>query len=98
QDLSATQMGVRAAVVFVLLLALIRLVDRRFLGKSTPFDVIVAMLLGSVASRAITGNAPFGPTLAAAAVLILLHRVLASLSYRSHRIGLIVKGSERCLV
>lgn len=49
-------------------------------------------------SRAITGNAPLIPTLAAGLVLVLLHWVLAALAFRSHRFGKFVKGYEHTLI
>lgn len=96
--LSWRHMALRAVVVYVAALALVRLADKRFLGKSTAFDVILAVILGSVVSRAITGQSPFVPTLVAAAVLIALHWLLAWIAFRSDRFGTLVKGSPRTLV
>jgi hypothetical protein len=38
---------------------MVRFDKRGFMGKATAFD----MMLGSIVSRAITGNAPMGPAL-----------------------------------
>jgi hypothetical protein len=35
------------------------------MSKATAFDVIAAIMLGSIMSRAINGSAPFLPTLVA---------------------------------
>jgi hypothetical protein len=59
-------MALRAVVVYVVTVIIVRLGKKRFMGKGTAFDVILGIMLGSIVSRAITGNAPFFPALAAA--------------------------------
>ncbi|HEY0336728.1 MAG TPA: hypothetical protein VGC70_05260, partial [Burkholderiales bacterium] len=61
-ELEWHHMAIRAVVVYVVVLAITRSGHKRFLGKGTAFDVIIGILLGSIASRAITGNAAFFPT------------------------------------
>jgi uncharacterized membrane protein YcaP (DUF421 family) len=97
-DLDALQIGLRAFIVYLVVLAVVRLGHKRFLGRSTAFDAILAILLGSVASRAITGNAPFFPTLVACGVLVAVHAVFAMLAFRSHRFGVVVKGKRTALI
>jgi uncharacterized membrane protein YcaP (DUF421 family) len=91
-------MSLRAFVVFVVGVAIVRLGSRRFLGQSTAFDLLLAVVLGSVLSRTINGGAEFGPTLVACATLVGIHWLFAALAFRSHRVGLFVKGRERFLV
>jgi uncharacterized membrane protein YcaP (DUF421 family) len=67
-------------------------------GQSTEFDIVAVVLIGSTLSRAVTGNAQLLPTIAAATVLIVLHGVLARLSYRWSTIGWLTKGEEIRLV
>lgn len=92
------QMAARAFIVYVAAIVMIRIGDKRFLGKNTAFDVILGIVLGSVISRAITGNAPFFPTLAAGFVLVGLHWLMAVTAFHSNRFGTVIKGSERQLV
>src|SRR5262249_49447883 len=75
-DLTTGQIALRAILVFLVWLVVVRLADRRLLGKYSAFDVVLAVMLGSVLSRAINGSAPFWGTLAAAAVLVALHWLL----------------------
>jgi uncharacterized membrane protein YcaP (DUF421 family) len=96
--LNAGHMSLRALVVFVAAVVMLRVGDKRFMGKSTALDVLLGIVFGSIVSRAITGNAPFFPTLAASLVLVLLHWVSASVAFRSHGFGRAVKGTERLLV
>ena len=98
KHLTAAQMALRAAVVFVASIAMLKVGDKRFMGKNTALDVFLGIVFGSTVSRAITGNAPFGPTLAAALVLVLLHWLFAAIAFRSQGFGKLVKGHSRLLV
>lgn len=96
--LTIGHMAVRAVIVYLAALAMVRLGEKRFFGKNTAFDVILGIIFGSVVSRAITGSTEFFPTLAAGFVLILMHWLLAILSFRSDWFGTWIKGSHRTLV
>ena len=96
--LSAGQMALRAILVYGVLLLFVRFGHKRFVSRSTAFDLVLAIVLGSVASRAVTGTSPLVPTLVASFTLVLLHRVIAALGYRSHRFGILVKGNPHQLV
>lgn len=93
-ELNAVEMASRAALVYLATLTMVRIGERRFMGRSAAFDVILGIVLGSVVSRAITGNAPFLPTLVAGATLVLLHWVFAAVAFRSHTFGVLIKGRE----
>ncbi len=97
-ELNVMQMAARAVVVYVTALLMLRLGEKRFLGKNTAFDVILGIILGSVVSRAITGSTAFFPTLGAGLVLILLHWLFAVLAFHSDWFGTWIKGNARLLV
>lgn len=97
-ELGFWHMMARTSVVFLVAVVLVRLADRRFLSHHAGFDMIVAVVLGSVLSRAINGDARFFPTLAASTLLVVLHHFLASLTFRSHLFSQLVKGQPRVLV
>jgi len=98
EALGGGQMVARALVVFVYLLVVVRLGHRRFASRSTAFDLVVVIVLGSVASRAISGTAPFGPTLVTVAALLAFHWVIAAATFHWHRLGALVKGKPAELV
>jgi uncharacterized membrane protein YcaP (DUF421 family) len=98
KDIGVLQMGFRAAIVFVVTVAIVRLGKKRFLGRATAFDVILGIMLGSIVSRAVTGNAPLVPALGAAAVLMLMHWLFSAIALRWHGFGALVKGRARLLV
>ena len=83
----------RAAVIFAYGLALVRLAGRRVFGRWAALDIVVAIVVGSSLSRALTGTAPLGGTLAASALLMALHWTLAQGVARSKRLAQIFEGS-----
>lgn len=97
-DVTSGQMALRTVVVYAFALLIIRLGSKRFLSQASAFDVIVAIMIGSIASRAINGSAPFVPTLASAAVLVAVHWLLAALANRIDWLGPIVKGRPTRLI
>ncbi len=87
RDLTSGQIVLRAVLVFLVWLVIVRVADRRLLGKYSAFDVVLAVMLGSVLSRAINGSAPLWGTLGAATALVTMHWILTFLSFRSHAFG-----------
>ncbi|MDP8912519.1 MAG: DUF421 domain-containing protein [Pseudomonadota bacterium] len=98
KDLSAAQMAARAALIYVVTLAFIRLAKKRFLAGASAFDVVVGIIIGSIASRTITGNAPLFPSMAAVAAIVAMHWLFSALAVRSHGFGKLIKGSSSLLV
>lgn len=97
-ELTAGQMALRAVLTFVATLTIIRLGHKRLFGKTTAFDLVVAIMVGSVMSRAITNTSGLLAIWLAGLVLIVMHRLTATLAYRVHRFGSVVKGRPRLLV
>jgi uncharacterized membrane protein YcaP (DUF421 family) len=98
KELAVGQMALRAVVVYGVTLFIVRLGKKRFMGRSTAFDVILGVMLGSIASRVVTGNAPFLPALVAIAVLVAVHWIFSAIAFRSHAFGVAIKGEPRALV
>ena len=97
-DVGALQMTLRTILIYAATLVIVRLGSKRFLSQATAFDAIVAIMLGSIMSRAINGSAPFLPTLAAGVVLVGLHWLIAAIAYSSDRFGRLVKGEPVLLI
>lgn len=98
KEIGALQMGLRAVVVYAVTVAMVRLAKKRFMGRASAFDVILGIMLGSIVSRAVTGNAPFGPALAASAVLLAMHWLFSAVAMRWHGVGWALKGAPDLLV
>jgi uncharacterized membrane protein YcaP (DUF421 family) len=97
KDLSSSQMAVRAILVFLFSLLLIRIAGKRSFGMKMPLDNVLTILLGAILSRAIVGASPFFPILCSAFVLTMLYRILAGLAFYNKWIGKMVKGSTQVL-
>lgn len=75
-DLLWWQECARAVVVLAYAIAAVRIGRRRVFGKWSPLDMVVSVIVGSSLSRAITGAAELGGTLAATTLLMALHYAL----------------------
>src|SRR6188474_3474556 len=97
-SLTFIQISLRGVIVFVATLVIVRCGDRRFLSQKTPFDAVLGFLLASMLARAVNGTAAFFPTLGGSFVLVVLHRLLAYWSRRSHAFGLLIKGRSDVII
>lgn len=78
------ELPVRAAVVYLVLLVLMRVSGHRTVGQFTPFDLLVVMLLSEAVSSGLAGEetSVFGGLLSAA-TLIGLNVLVAAITARS---------------
>ena len=85
---------VRAGVVYLALLAMVRLTGKRTVGQFTPFDLVVVLLLSEAVSGSIAGqDESLTGGLIAAATLLLLNMLIAFASSRSKRFDTLVEGN-----
>ena len=97
-ELTPGQMALRAVLTFVITVVIVRLGNKRLFGKGTAFDLVVAIMIGSVMSRAITNASALLATWLAGVVLIGMHWLLATLSYHLDWFGPLVKGHPVLLI
>jgi len=88
----------RAAIVFLWGLLLVRVAGRRIFGRWAALDIVVAIVIGSNLSRALTGNAPFSGTLLATGFMIAVHWVTAHLASRYRFWSFIAEGDPVALM
>jgi uncharacterized membrane protein YcaP (DUF421 family) len=98
QDISWLQMSLRATLIFTLGILVVRFAATRAFGKWSALDIILAVIVGSNLSRALTGSAPFLPTMIATAVLVVLHGLLALAAARWSWLSTLTKGASVTLV
>lgn len=93
-DLDWWELIARGAIVYLALLAMMRLSGRRTVGQFTPFDLLVVMLLSEAVSNSMTGGdeSLFGG-LIIAATLVALTVLLAFLTSRSKKLEQFIEGS-----
>lgn len=90
----AHQMAVRAAVVFFIALIYVRTGGLRMLGRQSAFDSLTALMLGAILGKAVISHDSFLGTLLAAFVIMILHRLMAWLTFKSSWAGSILKGKS----
>ncbi len=98
KELTLLQVCLRAFVIFIVGLAMVRIGDRRSLAEKTGFDTLFLILIGAVLARAINGSAAFLTTLGCAFFLMIVHRVFSFIAFHSHAFGKIIKGEPALLV
>ena len=96
--LDVGQLCLRAAIVYLVMILFMRLAKKRSLGRATVFDAILGIIIGSTASRAVTGNAPFFGSLAAVLVLIAVHWLISLGARDWPGLGWLVKGQSDLLI
>jgi len=94
EDLTILQMSFRALIVYFATLVLMRLSGIRILGRKSALDNVILILLGAVLARAVEGASPIPSTIAAAAVIVFVNKILMAWSLRNKTIGYLCKGRE----
>lgn len=92
------QIGLRAAVMYVALIACVRVGKKRFLGRASAFDVILVIVIGSIAARAIAGSTGMVGAVAAVLALVLMHWAFSYISRSSPWFGDLIKGTATPLI
>ncbi|HWD28461.1 MAG TPA: YetF domain-containing protein [Rhizomicrobium sp.] len=91
-DLDIGQECLRAVLIFAYGLVFLRFSGRRIFAGWSPLDFVISIIAGSSLSRALTGSAPLLATMAAVAVLALLHWSLSWAVARNEWISRWVEG------
>jgi uncharacterized membrane protein YcaP (DUF421 family) len=97
-QLSITEILLRAVIIFVMTIVIVRVGHKRFLAKRSAFDVVLGFILASLLSRAINGSARFFETIACGFFLVLLHRFLGFLALYSETFENLIKGNEQSII
>ena len=90
---------VRTAVIYIVVLAGVRLSGKREVGQMTPFDLTLLLLISNAVQNAMTGpdTSLLGGVIAAATLLI-LNYLVAELSGGNRRFRKFVQGQPSLLV
>lgn len=89
----------RTAIVYCLLLFLIRLAGKREIGQLTPFDLVVLLLISNAVQNAMTGpDTSVAGGAVAAVTLIALNFLVAMVRRRSRAISRFIEGVPVVLV
>lgn len=92
-DLPWWEFVARGALVYLALLAMVRLSGRRTISQLTPFDLLVVMLLSEAVSNGLSGgDDSVSGGLIIAATLIVLNATIGMLSARSSKMEALFDG------
>ena len=93
------EIALRTGVIYLLVLAGIRLSGKREVGQMTPFDLTLLLLLSNSVQNAMTGpDTSVIGGIAAAATLLLLNYLIAELSGTNRRFRKVIEGQPTLLV
>ena len=90
--------ALRAVAVYVLMLAVIRLLGKRTVGNFTAFDLLVALMLGEVVDEVIYGDVAMVQGFVAIAVIAAAQYSNSWLSYWDHGFLRILEGTPTPIV
>jgi len=93
------QVVLRTAIVYVLVLAGLRLAGKREMGELASFDFVMILLLASAVQNAMTGpNTSLMGGIVAAATLLVINYSVSALVHRYPRLRRIILGQRTTLI
>jgi uncharacterized membrane protein YcaP (DUF421 family) len=93
------QVVLRTAIVYVLVLAGLRLAGKREMGELASFDFVMILLLANAVQNAMTGpNTSLAGGVVAAATLLVLNYSVSALVHRYPRLRRIILGQRTTLI
>ena len=90
--LTLAQECARAVLIFFYGLIALRISGKRTFARWSALDILISIIVGSALARTMTGNAPLAGTLAAVALLVVLHIVFAVAVSRSESLSDLIEG------
>jgi len=98
-ELSPLEVVVRAVVVYLIVLALFRVIGRKELSRYSPFDFLLVLLVSQALRQTLVGSdKSLTGGLLSLATLLGLDLLLSWLSFRSRRLAALLEGSPSKLV
>jgi len=93
------ELVLRAVIVYVFLLVLLRFTGKRQVGQLSPFDLILLLVLSNAVQNAMNGgDNSLSAGIILAAVLVLLNSLVGLITYKSKRLEALVEGRPEVLI
>ncbi|HEU4649695.1 MAG TPA: YetF domain-containing protein [Gemmatimonadales bacterium] len=93
------ELMLRSAVVYVFLLALLRLTGKRQVGQLAPFDLVLLLVLSNAVQNSMNaGDNSLVGGLVAAGTLVGLNLVVGQLTYRNKTLEQLIEGRPEVLI
>jgi len=85
-------------IIFMVAIVFVRLAKKRFIAQRSAMDIVMAVVFGSLLSRAINGSGTLVSCFSAGFTMVVLHRCMEALASRSPWFESLVKGHSNVLV
>lgn len=93
------EVAARSAIVYLVLLGLLRLAGKRHAGQLSPHDLVLILLISNAVQNAMVGaNISLVGGLAASAVLVLLNLLISRFVLRHRRLLRLLAGEPTLLI
>jgi uncharacterized membrane protein YcaP (DUF421 family) len=93
------ELVVRAAVVYVFLLVLLRVTGKRQVGQLAPFDLVLLLVLSNAVQNSMNaGDNSLVGGLISAATLVLLNYIVAIATWRNKKLEALIEGQPQILI
>ncbi len=90
---------VRGVIVYVFLLALLRITGKRQVGQLAPFDLVLLLVLSNAVQNSMNaGDNSLVGGLISAATLIGLNYIVGMATYRSKKLETVIEGQPQVLI
>ncbi len=89
----------RGAIIYVFLLALLRLTGKRQIGQMSPFDLVLLLVLSNAVQNSMNGgdNSVIGGMISAV-TLVGLNSLVAVLTFKSKKLEGLIEGRPELLI
>lgn len=88
----------RGIVITLYAIVIFRMNLSRLYGNHSSLDFIIYIILGAILGEAIVNNIPLLPSILTCSLIVLIYKVMAFLTYKSHRVGKYIKGEKIILI
>ncbi|MBA2650407.1 MAG: DUF421 domain-containing protein [Legionella sp.] len=88
----------RGILITLYAIIIFRMNMSRLYGNHSSLDFIIYIILGAILGEAIVNNIPLLPSIIVCTIIVLIYKILAYITYKSHRIGIYIKGEGIILI
>src|SRR5215813_12608071 len=93
------ELVVRSVVVYVFLLALLRVTGKRQVGQLAPFDLVLLLVLSNAVQNSMNaGDNSLVGGLISAATLVLLNYMVSLITFRNKKLEVLIEGKPQILI
>ena len=90
---------IRGLVVYVFLIALLRLTGKRQIGQLSPFDLVLLLILSNAVQNSMSaGDNSLIGGLILATTLILVNYIVGLITFKSKKLEVIIEGRQQVLI